>query len=143
MAAFDHGIKHIADTTGRQLARLAGVACQRWEPLESTLPATTELLADRVFLGRQVKERFVVYFEFYVRWDRDASWDMLAKSGLLSKRHHLPTVCIPVVLRRRGYRDEEGTLRLVAAGSPTQQVWFREVCLWKTEPQTWWEDEPG
>ncbi len=65
MAEFDHGIKIIATTTGLQLAQIAGVQCQRLEPLESTLQATTELLADRVFRGQQGRERFVVYFEFY------------------------------------------------------------------------------
>src|SRR5262249_25092956 len=78
VAEFDHGIKIIASTTGRQLARVAGVPCQRLEPLESTLQATTEMLADRVFLARRGRERFVVYFEFYTYWDRNAPWDLLA-----------------------------------------------------------------
>ena len=60
MAERDHGIKEIADVAGQQLARLAGLKCSRWRPLESTLPATLELLADRVFLARQGRERFVV-----------------------------------------------------------------------------------
>jgi hypothetical protein len=49
MAEFDHGVKKIAQTTGRQLARVAGVRCRAWQTLESTLQITTELLADRVF----------------------------------------------------------------------------------------------
>src|SRR5271166_4988546 len=105
MAKPDHGIKAIADTTGRQLARVAGVECRHWRPLESTLPATTELLADRVFLAQNGRERFVVYFEFYTRWDRNAPWDMLAKSSLLSKRLHLPTVSIVVVFQPRGFHS--------------------------------------
>src|SRR5262249_55928533 len=116
MAEFDQGIKMIAETTGRQLARAAGVPSQQWAPLESTLQVTTERLADRVFQARQGRERFVVYFEFYTTWDRDAPWDMLAKSGLLSQREKLPTVCIPVVFRKKGFRSPGGQLRLEAAG---------------------------
>jgi hypothetical protein len=101
------------------------------------------MLADRVFLARQGRQRFVVYFEFYTTWDADAPWDMLAKSGLLSQRQKLPTVCIAVVLRRRGFRTQKGQLRLKAAGRPTQHLWFREVCLWRLAPKGWWENEPG
>jgi len=123
MAQPDHGIKEIADAAGRQLARLARLECSRWGPLESTLPATTELLADRVFLARQGRQRFMVYFEFYARWERQVPWDMLAKSGLLSKRVHLPTVCIPIVFKARGYRPLKGTFRLAAAGGPCCRRW--------------------
>src|SRR5947209_7984482 len=112
MPEFDHGIKMIAETTGRQLARLAGVTCRRWQPLESTLQVTTELLADRVFRAQQGRKRFVVYFEFYTTWDADAPWQMLAKSGLLSERERLPTLCIAVVLRKAGFRSPGGQLRL-------------------------------
>jgi hypothetical protein len=143
MPQSDHGIKELADTSGRQLARLAGLDCRHWRPVESTLPATTELLADRVFQARQGRERFAVYFEFYTRWDRNAPWDMLAKSSLVSKRLHLPTVCVPVIFLARGYRSMKGTFRLEVAGEPTQQLWVREVCLWKQVPDPWWEDEPG
>ena len=143
MAEFDHGVKKIAETTGRQLALVSGVASDEWRPLESTLQITTELLADRVFLARQGRERFVVYFEFYTRWDRDAPWHMLAKSGLLSEREKLPTLCIAVILRPRGFRSQNGQFRLQAAGSPTQRLWFRELCLWRIKPQPWWESEPG
>ena len=34
MAESDHGIKMITDTTGRELARVAGVECQRLQPIE-------------------------------------------------------------------------------------------------------------
>ena len=115
MAEFDHGVKKIAETTGRQLARVAGVKCCEWGTLESTLQITTELLADRVFLARQGRQQFVVYFEFYTTWDGNAPWDMLAKSGLLSQRQQLPTVCIAVVLRRQGFRTQKGQLWLKAA----------------------------
>jgi hypothetical protein len=112
-------------------------------PLEGTLPATTELLADRAFRANQGRQRFVVYFEFYTRWHRQAPWDMLAKSALLSQRLRLPTVCLAFVLTPRGFRSQGGQLRLEAAGTPTQQLWFREVCLWELEPQAWWEGVPG
>jgi hypothetical protein len=143
MPEFDQGFKMIAETTGRQIARLAGVECRELAPLESTLQVTTERLADRVFLGRQRRERFAVYFEFYTTWDRNAPWDMLAKSGLISEREHLPTVCIAVVLRRQGFRSTGGGLRLEAAGGPTQQLWLKELCLWTLKPEAWWEGEPG
>lgn len=143
MAAFDHGIKLITDASGRELARVAGVECRRLQPIESTLPRTTEQLADRAFRASRGREQFVLYFEFYTRWDRNAPWDMLAKSGFLSQREHLPTVCLAFVFRRRGYRSAGGQLRLVAAGGPTQQLWFREVCMWQLEPEDWWESVPG
>ena len=60
MAKFDHGTKRIAEATGRQLARVAGIECATWEPLESTLPITVELLADRAFLATNAGGRFVV-----------------------------------------------------------------------------------
>ena len=143
MAEFDHGIKMIADTTGRALARIAGVACQRLRPIESTLPRTTELLADRAFRASQGRDRFVLYFEFYTRWQRSAPWDMLAKSGFLSQRERRPTVCLAFVLLPRGYKPQRGTFRLASGGRATQQLWFHEVCLWKLRPEAWWEDVPG
>jgi hypothetical protein len=143
MAEFDHGIKLISSTTGQQLARLAGLECRRWEAVESTLQVTTERLADRVFRARQGRERFVVYFEFYTTWEESALWNVLAKSGLLSERERLPTVCVPVVLRRQGYRRQEAGFRLTVGGEPTQQIWFREVLLWREAPQPWWEEVPG
>jgi hypothetical protein len=143
MAEFDHGIKRITDTTAKELARIAHLKCDRLQPLESTLPATTELLADRAFLARCKREQFVVYYEFYTQWDRNAPWDMLAKSGLLSQRLHLPTVCLAFVLRPRGFRSQAGHLRLHAAGGPTQHLWYREVCLWEVKPEEWWEKVPG
>jgi len=75
--------------------------------------------------------------------DRNAPWDMLAKSSLLSQREHLPTICIAVILRQQGFRSRGGQLRLEAAGNPTQQLWFKEVCLWRLKPEAWWEEEPG
>ena len=142
MAEFDHGVKLIAGTTGRQLARLAGVSCQPLQPLESTVQATTEMLADRAFLARQRRQRFVLYFEFYTTWDSAAPWDMLAKAGLLSQRERLPTVCLVFILLPRRYKRQGGQFRLEATGGPTQQLWFREVCLWEVEPEAWWEEVP-
>lgn len=139
MADYDRGIKAVAHVAGRQLARLAGVECQEWAPLESTLQATTERLADRVFLARQGRERFVVYMEFYTYWKEEALWDVLEKAGMLSKREQLPTVCLLFVLRPKGYRPHNGRLRLTVGGQPTQQLWFHEVPLWEREPQEWWE----
>ncbi len=143
MAEFDHGVKMIAASTGRQLAQVAGVTCTRWRPLESTLQATTERLADRVFRGHQGREKFVVYFEFFTHWHKNACWSMLGKSGLLSEREQLPTVSIAVILLPRGYKPQQGQIRLEAAGGPTQQLWFHEVCLWTKKPESWWENEPG
>jgi hypothetical protein len=143
MAAFDHNMKRITDTSGRELARVAGVECQRLRPVESTLPQTTEQLADRVFRASRGRERFVLYFEFYTRWDRNAPWDMLAKSGFLSQREHLPTVCLAFVLLPRGFRSQGGRLQLAVTGQPTQHLWFREVPLWEQDPQPWWEEVPG
>jgi hypothetical protein len=143
MAAFDHSIKRITDTTGRELARVAGVACRRLRPVESTLPRTTEKLADRAFRASQGRERFILYFEFYTYWDRNAPWDMMAKAGFLSEREHLPTICLAFILLRRGFRSPGGQLRLEALGKPRQQLWFEEVPLWQEDPQPWWEDVPG
>jgi hypothetical protein len=143
MAEFDHGFKTIARLAGRELARVAGVECRRWEVVESTLQATTERLADRVFRAQRGRERFLVYMEFYTQWDAAAPWNMLGKSGLLSEQEQLPTVCLLFVLRRQGYRSHEGTFRLEVQKQPTQQLWFREVPLWEQVPQPWWEEVPG
>jgi hypothetical protein len=143
MAEFDHGMKKIAQTTGRQLARVAGVVCQQWGPIESTLQITTEFLSDRAFIAQQDRERFVVYFEFFTTWHSNGRWDMLAKSGILSQREKLPTMCIPVILQEEGFTLQNSQFRLEVGERPTQQLWFREVCLWKQKPEDWWEDAPG
>ena len=62
-------MKQIAETTGRPLARIAGVECSGWAPLESSLPATVEKLADRAFRASRGEASVVVYFEFYTTWD--------------------------------------------------------------------------
>jgi hypothetical protein len=142
MAEFDAGFKIVAHHAGRGLTRMAGIAVQHWQPVGDTLQ-TTERLADRVFLAGNGGERFVVYMEAYTRWVESAVWSVLAKSGLLSERERLPTRSLIFVLLPQGYQDQEGKFRLEAEGEPTQQVWFREVCLWKQQPQPWWEEQPG
>src|SRR5258708_37624818 len=108
MAEFDHGVKYISGKAGRNLARLAKLECRSWRPVESTLQTTTERLSDRAFVARGRRDRFVVYFEFFASWNSAALWNLLAKSGLLSERERLPTVCVPVVLRKKGYRKQGG-----------------------------------
>ena len=143
MAEFDHGTKRIAEATGRQLARIAGIECATWEPLESTLPITVELLADRAFLATNTTERFVVYFEFYTTWDAEAPWDILAKSALLSRREKVPTVCVVVVLQPERWISQTGRIHLEVGGAMTQFVNLHEVLLWEVTPEPWWETEPG
>jgi hypothetical protein len=130
MADFDRGFKEVARTAGPHLARLAGVECERWEPIVSELQLA-ERLADRAFRARRGRERFVVYFEAYTYWDRHAPWNLLAKTGLLSERERLPTRVLLFILQRRGYRPQNGQFRLELGGEPTQQLWFREVPLWE------------
>jgi hypothetical protein len=143
MARFDHAMKQIAETTGRPLARIAGVECSGWAPLESTLPATVEKIADRAFRATQGDSSFIVYFEFYTTWDGAATWDILGKSGMLSQREQLPTVCIVVIFQPKGYKPQNGRIQLEAAGGITQFVRLREVPLWEEKPEPWWDDEPG
>jgi hypothetical protein len=143
MAEFDHGTKRIAESAGRQLARIAGVDCATWEPLEGTLPITVELLADRAFLATKPGERFVVYFEFYTTWDTEAPWDILAKSALLSRREKVPTICVVFVLHPKGHKPQGGQIRLEAVGKVTQFVALHEVLLWEQRPEPWWDQEPG
>jgi hypothetical protein len=142
MPDYDAGFKMVARTAGRPLSRLAAVTCQHWEPIGGEVHAI-ERLADRAFRARQGNERFVVYMEAYTRWHQLATWSVLAKSGLLSEREHLPTLSLIYVLLPRGYHAQDGTFRLAVAAAPTQQVWFREVCFWQQEPQPWWEEFPG
>jgi hypothetical protein len=143
MADFDHGTKAVARMAGRALARVAGLRCQAWTPLESTMQVTTERLADRVFRAREGRERFVVYMEFYTAWRRAFLFDLLEKSAMLSKRELLPTVCLVFLLRRRGYRPQNGRFQLQARGQTTQYVRLEEVPLWQQQPEPWWEESPG
>ena len=144
MAEFDHGTKRIAEASGQKLARIAGVDCTTWEPLESTLPVTVELLADRAFLASNAAERFVVYFEFFTTWDTGAFWDILAKSSLLSRREKLPTVCVVVVLQPEGApAKKKGRIQHEVAKKVVQFVALEEVYLWEEHPEPWWDEEPG
>jgi hypothetical protein len=142
MPASDAGFKIAARASGRELAAIAGVACDSWAPAVSEVQ-TTERLADRVFQARRAGERFLVYMEAYTYWKTSAPWSILSKSALLSERERLPTVSLVYVLRPRGYRPQKGSFSLAVDGTPTQQVWFREICLWEQEPQAWWDQVPG
>src|SRR5205823_3694666 len=77
------------------------------------------------------------------RWVESAVWSVLAKSGLLSERDRLPTCSLIFVLLPQGYQPQQGRFRLEVAGEPTQQVWFKEICLWREKPETWWQQYPG
>jgi hypothetical protein len=142
MPASDAGFKIAARISGWQLATLAGVRSDQWRPIVSEVQ-TAERLADRVFRAKRGHQRFVVYMEAYTQWTDAAPWSILSKSGLLSERERLPTVSVVYILRPRGYRRQDGQFRLAVAEGPTQQVWFREVCLWQLEPQPWWDEAPG
>lgn len=143
MPDFDASFKIVARNAGAALPRLAGLTCQRWQPLVDTLQAATERLADRAFRATQGNERFIVYMEAYTRWDKDTLWNVLAKSGLLSERERLPTVCLLFVLLPDGYQPQDGEFVLSAGGSEVQVLRFREVCLWQVTPEAWWENHPG
>lgn len=143
MAAFDHGFKIIAQTSGQALARLAGLDCRHWQPLESTIQTTTERLADRVFLSKSGRQSYLVYMECLTYWDRSAPWSLLSKSAMLAARERLPVMSLVYILHPKGFHRQDGTLRLEINGMPTQQVWFHELCLWEIEPEDWWEYEPG
>ena len=142
MPVYDAGFKIAARVSGQQLAALAGVPSDRWEPIVSEVQ-TTERLADRVFRARRGRQRFVVYMEAYTYWKSSAPWSVLAKSGMLSERERLPTVSLVYILAPRGYRPQGGQFRLAVEGGPTQQVWFREICLWQQQPEPWWDEVPG
>ena len=143
MADFDGGFKIVARSSGAGLSRLGGVPVDLWEPIGDTLQ-TTERLADRAFRAEHGPSRFVVYMEAYTRWVESAPWSVLAKSGLLSERERLPTRSLLFILMPQGYREQGGTFRLeTAPGEPTQQVWFREIPLWRETPEEWWEHHPG
>ena len=142
MPFYDSGFKIVARHGGRYLARVGRVAVDAWQPIVSELQ-TTERLADRAFRARRGKERFVVYMEAYTVWTSDAPWSILAKSALLAERERLPVRSLVYVLRPRRYRPQGGRFRLSVGREATQQVWFREICLWQQEPQGWWSDVPA
>ena len=141
MPDYDRGFKIVAKASGPQLGRLAGVTGQ-WQPIGGEVQAT-ERLADRAFRVRHGRERFVVYMEAYTYWQSSAPWSILSKSGLLSERERLPTRSLVYVLLPRRYKPQKGRFVLRAQGRRTQQVWFKEICLWQQVPEPWWEDSPG
>ena len=142
MPDYDAGFKIVARAAGPRRPQMAGIVCDKYEPIGGEVQAT-ERLADRAFRAQSGEERFVVYMEAYTRWQEAAPWSILVKSGLLSERERLPTVSLVYVLLPRGYRSQRGRIRLSANGSVCQMVCFREICLWKETPQPWWEDSPG
>jgi hypothetical protein len=142
MAEMDIGFKIAAHSSGREMCWLRGIHTDAWEPISDTLQ-TTERLADRAFRAREGNNEFVVYFEAYTTWRADARWNILAKSGLLSERERLPTRTLLFILTPTGHQDQRGTFRLNVDEEPTQQIWFREICLWNERPETWWDAIPG
>jgi hypothetical protein len=67
----------------------------------------------------------------------------MTKGALLSERERLPTRTLVFVLTPERYQEQHGTFRLEVESEPTQQVWFREICLWREQPEPWWETVPG
>lgn len=142
MADFDIGFKIASHASAREMCRLRGIRCDEWEPIGDTLQ-TTERLADRAFRAASGGHTFVVYFEAFTQWKQEARWNLLAKSALLSERERLPTRTFVFVLTPDGYHEQGGTFRLAVEDEATQQVWFREICLWREQPQPWWSTVPG
>ncbi len=142
MPAFDSGFKMAAHTSGRRMADIAINPVDDWQPIVSEVQTAEQLRRSRL-PGRRGRERFVVYFEAYTYWTKEAPWNLLAKSGLLSERERLPTVCVVFILRPRGYKPQEGRFQLQVEGETSQYLRLKEVCVWQLEPQKWWEEVPG
>ncbi len=142
MPAFDSGFKIAARTSGRRMADIAINPVDEWQPIVSEVQ-TAERFADRAFRARRGREWFTVYFEAYTYWKKEAPWNLLAKSGMLSERERLPTVCLVYILRPRGYKSQEGRFQLQVEGETKQYLCLQEVCLWQVEPQSWWPEVPG
>jgi hypothetical protein len=78
-----------------------------------------------------VLELFLAFYVFFV-----------AFCGFFLSSEGIP------VRRRLGHSDrarrrQSDPGNVVALEQPTQQVWFREICLWQQEPQPWWDQVPG
>jgi hypothetical protein len=142
MAELDHSFKIAAHNNGREMCWLRGVRPDVWEPISDTIQ-TTERLADRAFRAEQNGHRFVAYFEAYSSWRNNFRWNILAKSGLLSEREQAPTRTFLFLLTPEGYHDQGGSFQAEIEGEATQQLWFREICLWRERPEPWWEQVPG
>lgn len=142
MPAFDSGFKIAARASGRRLSDIAINPVDEWLPVVSEVQ-TAERFADRAFRARRGSEWFVVYFEAYTYWRQEARWNLLAKSGLLSERERLPSLCLVYILRPRGYKPQHGRFELAIEGETSQFLRLKEICLWEVEPQPWWEEAPG
>jgi hypothetical protein len=142
MPAFDSGFKIAARTSGRRLSDIAIRPVDEWLPVVSEVQ-TAERFADRAFRARRGNEWFVVYLEAYTHWRKEAPWNLLAKSGLLSERERLPTICLVYILRPRGYKPQHGQFQLQVEGETSQFLRLKEVCLWEVTPESWWEEAPG
>lgn len=112
MPSLDHGFKEIAQHAGRALARIAGLECEGWSPVESTLQTTTERLADRAFRTRVEGIECVAYMEFITAWDTDDLWSIHSKAALLAERERLPTLCLLFVLQKKGFVSQNGIWQL-------------------------------
>jgi hypothetical protein len=142
MPAFDSGFKIAARTSGRRLADIAMSPVDEWLPVLTEVQ-TAERFADRAFRARRGREWFVVYLEAYTYWRKEAPWNLLAKSGLLSERERLPTACLVYILRPRGYKPQQGRFQLQVEGQIAQFLRLTEVCLWQVEPQVLVGGSPG
>jgi len=142
MPAYDSGFKIAARTSGRQLAGIGLHPVDEWLPVVSEVQ-TAERFADRAFRARRGSEWFVAYLEAYTYWRKEAPWNLLAKSGLLSERERLPTLCLVYILRQRGYRSQQGRFQLDVEGEASQFLRLTEICMWQLEPRPSWEESPG
>jgi predicted transposase YdaD len=142
MPAFDSGFKIAARASGRRLADIAISRVDDWLPIVSEVQ-TTERFADRAFRARRDQEWFVVYMEAYTQWRKEAPWNLLAKSSLLSERERLPTICLVYILRSRGYKPQNGKFELKVHDETSQFLRMHEICMWELQPQSWWKEAPG
>lgn len=142
MPDIDRGFKAMSRRAGRALARFADLRCDDWQPIVSEVQMA-ERFADRAFQARQGRERFVVHFEAYTRWDRHVPWNLLVKAAMLSERERLPTRTVVFILRPRDYRPLGGRFVLQVGGEETQTLRVHEVPLWEQVPQPWWEEVPA
>lgn len=142
MPAFDSGFKIVAHNAGPPLAALGNVTAEEWQTVVSEVQ-TTERFADRAFKARNGNERFVVYMEAFTLAKHVNLWNVLAKSSLLSERERLPTRTLIYILRPRGYVSTKNRFRLEVGGYLTQELRFKEICMWKQVPSLDWEDSPA
>lgn len=142
MPAFDSGFKIVAHNAGKSLAALGKVTAEEWQGVASEVQ-TTERFADRAFKARNGNERFLVYMEAFTFARHVNLWNVLAKSSLLSEREKLPTRTLIYILRPRGYVPTWNRFRLEVGGEMTQELRFKEICLWKQVPSRDWAESPA